>query len=139
MPPDPRRRRALQLRARGADWPDIANQLGVTERTLRRWRDRPGFAAELERARQDTLDDQMARLMAILPIAVDKLGEALESKADTPRMKAIELLAKWTGLAAAITDRPEPTEGGIPLDELDRRLRGSLAALGEEDEILDGG
>ncbi len=131
--------RALRLRAGGEDWGDIARRLKIRQADLLTWREQPEFASGLERAREEYLEEQMARLMAMLPAAITKLGEALEKGGDTARMKAIELLAKWTGLAGGRSEKSDAPEGGISLDELIRRQRDCLAALESEDATADGG
>lgn len=126
------------MRARGIPWEEVAQSLRINLRTLIRWQALPGFAAGLETSQRRYLDEQKAKLMFLLPKAVDKLSESLEKGGDTARMKAIELLAKWTGLAGGKTEKPESTGGGITFEELLQRQQECIAALEQETPIPDG-
>lgn len=130
---------AVKFRAAGMGWEEIGERLGVCLDIIESWRREREFSAQVERARLDFLDDQMAKLMALLPTAITKLHEALDGSGDTARMKAIELVSKWTGLASGKMEPAEQAEGGGLVDRLKQNHGQIVATLEQEDSPLDGG
>ncbi len=73
-------RRAIGLLVEGKTDPEVAEGLGVQRAMLARWRRYDvAFRAELNRRRQEVWGDAADRLRALVPRAVQKLSEALES------------------------------------------------------------
>lgn len=52
----PQQQQAIVVRMRGLSWVEVAAQVGVSDRTLRRWCQEPGFASELDAARNVARD-----------------------------------------------------------------------------------
>ena len=76
----PRQRQAALLLAQGALPHAVAAQIPVGVSTLRRWRQTPGFQAELARHLAAAEADAHAQLRAALPVAIAGLVELAQEQ-----------------------------------------------------------
>jgi len=119
-----RRLRALELLAEGLSTTEVAAQVGVHPRTIRKWRSDPAFAEALEEATRETLRRTRQRLAALAHHACEALHEVLHSADAPPSVKVssaravLEYLAKFETLAR--------------LEELEARVRALEERLGHD-------
>ena len=98
----PRRARAKELMLAGRTDREIAAELGVDPSTVWRWRTDPSFSEELDREQRERFAQVGERLSALVPRAVDTLGEILSDPATPPmlRVRCAETIldrAAWSG------------------------------------------
>lgn len=79
---------AIILLARGASTDKTGESVGVSGRTIRRWREDPDFEAEVTAARKDLLVEARAALGAAARDAVATLHEALKDDNAGIRVRA---------------------------------------------------
>jgi hypothetical protein len=79
-PLSPKQRRALLALADGATNRQAAQQAGVSERSIQRWRSAPAFAEALRTAEGDRLSDVARQLTALSLTAAATLAEILDDK-----------------------------------------------------------
>jgi len=94
----PQRQRAALLLAQGLAPLAVAEQLGVTTRTLRRWREDPPFRALVDQHLQDAVGQARDQLMAALPVAIAGLVELAQDR-DNPAVRlgaCNSLMRVWT-------------------------------------------
>src|SRR5262245_16449552 len=122
-------RDAIDLLLSGLSPAEVAERLGISERTLRRWRNRPAFItaydAEDRDARSESWDarrEYRAKLAALQPVAVDGLADLLAPELPWLRLQAI-------GLALSHAARASD-------DDLDERLDALEARLDAADEPM---
>lgn len=75
--------KAVELLAQGLSPSEVADKVGVSDRTVRRWVKRPEVAAALRELQQEALHGIARRLRALAQHATDALGHVLKSE-DTP-------------------------------------------------------
>jgi DNA-binding transcriptional MerR regulator len=79
----------LRGHSRGA----IAKDLGINERTVRRWLQQPAFSAELRRQRQAVFNSAIARMHGSLELSVSVLQNAIAGQAvSTEQAAAVRTL-----------------------------------------------
>jgi len=75
---DPRQLRAVDMLAVGVAAGEVAAELGIDRSTLWRWRQESAFAAEVNTRRVELWQASMDRLRALVPPALDVLGQAVD-------------------------------------------------------------
>lgn len=93
-PLSPKQRRALLALADGATNRLAAQQAGVSERSIQRWRSAPAFAEALHKAEGDKLSDVARQLTALSLTAAATLAEILDDKTlpVSARLRAAQLV-----------------------------------------------
>lgn len=93
-PLSPKQRRALLALADGATNRQAAQQAGVSERSIQRWRSAPAFAEALRTAEGDRLSDVARQLTALSLTAAATLAEILDDKTlpVSARLRAAQLV-----------------------------------------------
>jgi len=86
-------------RGAGIKYSEIASSVGVSERTLLRWRQTPEFREELRRRTLELNGEHLPRVL-----------EALVKRALAGNVKAVELFLKVEGLLHQGKERTEPTQ-----------------------------
>jgi len=96
-----------------------AEAAGVTARTVQRWKNEPGFKAELEGRRRETLRQAKDRLYNLAGDAVKAFEEILENPgtrgASVKRLTAkdiLEMLLKWVEVVE-LEERVTRLEGQV--------------------------
>lgn len=84
--------RAVLLLARGQSSDSVGQEIGVTGRTVRRWRDDPEFETEVQAARREVLAEAVAALGAAARDAVTTLHSALGEDSPNVRVRAASVL-----------------------------------------------
>jgi len=75
--------KAVELLAQGLSPSEVADKVGVSDRTVRRWIKRPEVAEALRELQREALHGIARRLRALAQHATDALGHVLKSP-DTP-------------------------------------------------------
>jgi hypothetical protein len=75
--------------AAGRPASEVAKLAGVSERTIRRWNNRPSFVGLVSRLRDSMLSDAMGRLLAMNSEALEALRQLLSSTNDSVRLGAV--------------------------------------------------
>jgi len=75
--------KAVELLAQGLSPAEVADKIGVSDRTVRRWVRRPEVAKALRELQREALHGIARRLRALAQHATDALGHVLKSP-DTP-------------------------------------------------------
>ncbi|MFE9391188.1 helix-turn-helix domain-containing protein [Streptomyces sp. NPDC006784] len=83
---------AALLLARGATTDKAGEAVGVSGRTVRRWREDPDFEAEVQQARRAVLNEAVAALGAAARDAVATLHAALDEDNASVRVRAASVL-----------------------------------------------
>ncbi|MFF0249660.1 helix-turn-helix domain-containing protein [Streptosporangium sandarakinum] len=84
--------RAVVLLARGASTDKTGQEVGVSGRTVRRWREDPNFEAEVQAAGRELLAEAVAALGAATRDAITALHDALNDDAPHIRVRAASVL-----------------------------------------------
>lgn len=82
------REAAIALLARGMSSNDVGTTVGVSGRTIRRWREDPDFRTSVETGRREILQEAVAALTSAVRKAVTALEEALTDPSPMVRVKA---------------------------------------------------
>ncbi|TRV70819.1 hypothetical protein FKN01_32230, partial [Streptomyces sp. 130] len=94
------RETAIALLAAGMTSNDVGTAVGVSGRTVRRWREDPTFREQVEAGRREILHETVAALTSAVRKAVTTLETALTDPAATIRVKAAgDLLRSLPALA----------------------------------------
>lgn len=110
---------AIVLLAGGATVEQVARQIGRDPTTVRRWRKRPEFEAEVTAARRALLDRAVASLSAGAGEAVDTLRAALADQSSATRVRAA------VALLSALPAIVEHVELSSRITELEARIEGN--------------
>ncbi|MFF4836582.1 helix-turn-helix domain-containing protein [Streptomyces sp. NPDC001315] len=113
---------AVLLLARGATTDKAGEAVGVSGRTIRRWREDPDFEAEVRAAQKELLAEARAALGGAARDAITALHEALKDPSTALRIRAAAVLLS---ALPAITEQ----------FELEERLATLEAAL-EESRLI---
>lgn len=111
--------RAAILLARGLTTDKAGEAVGVSGRTVRRWREDPAFEADVQSARRALLAEAVAALGAAARDAISTLHAALDDESPSVRVRAASVLLsalpsisehvsledRITALEAAITEQ----------------------------------
>jgi len=119
--------KAVELLAQGLSPVEVADKVGVSDRTVRRWVKRPEVANALRELQREALHGIARRLRALAQHATDALGHVLKSE-DTP--PAVRVSSARVILEFVV--RLEEIE---KLRELEERIEGierSLQEAGDE-------
>lgn len=112
-PREARRDRAALLMAQGSHYNRIAQQIGVSERTVRRWAAEPGFATQVAELRAIQWRGGMGALAQTIPAAVATLVEMMrDSHADSVRVSSARTL-----LYAGVRYRSMEPEEAAQIDQ----------------------
>jgi hypothetical protein len=84
--------KAITALLTGANCPDVARQIGVTERTVQRWQNLPAFKAELERQRRQLAEQALASLQGLADRAVARLGRLIDSESESVALRACQFV-----------------------------------------------
>jgi hypothetical protein len=79
----------------------VAEQVGVDRKTVYRWRRKPTFARELEQRRRVLRSAAMDRLNALLPGALEVIGQQMDDTMTDHAFRAAALVLKTAVAAAA--------------------------------------
>lgn len=92
--------RAALLLAQGTSCDKAGKAAGVSGRTVRRWREDPGFEAQIQEARRAILSEAVAALGAAAREAVDTLRAALSEESPSIRVRAaVAIIGALPGLS----------------------------------------
>lgn len=108
--------RAALLLAQGTSCDKAGEAVGVTGRTIRRWREDPAFEAQVREARRAILDEAVAALGAAAREAVDTLRAALTEDSPAIRVRAaLGIISALPGLSehAELNERIAALEAAI--------------------------
>jgi len=83
---------AIARLARGESTDAVGAALGVNGRTVRRWREKPEFEADIHTARRAVLTEAVAALGAAVRDAVTALHAALDDESAGIRVRAASVL-----------------------------------------------
>lgn len=91
----------VPLLARGLSPTDVARELGLNERTVRRWRSDPEVAAEVSVIRRAITEETVGALTEAVRKAVDTLTAALGDESAAIRVRAAaELVRAFVAVAS---------------------------------------
>ena len=79
--------KAVELLAQGLSPSEVADKVGVSDRTVRRWVKRPEVAEALRELQREALHGIARRLRALAQHATDALGHVLKSENTTPAVR----------------------------------------------------
>lgn len=101
--PDPKKLKALSLAASGRSTKEIAIELGVSDRTVRRWlQDCPDLAVYVRESERDTISESLSRLRLKALILAEKIVDKAIDEADelsvSRPIPVLPILCKVTGL-----------------------------------------
>lgn len=112
---------AVALLARGWATDAVGEEIGVPGRTVRHWREDPGFRADIETARRALLEEAVAVLTTavrkaadVTLVLLDDPSPAIRVRAVSEVFRALPLLAEHADLAArlaALEARLDDREG----------------------------
>jgi hypothetical protein len=111
-----------------------AAEIGIDEKTLRRWLDEPEFQAAYRRARQQVLESALSKLQAATGKAVDTLVKLLDGDSPNAACRAAALILEhaqkaqeWIDLTGRVeqleASLPRTVLPGAPPQKLDDRVR----------------
>lgn len=83
---------AIILLARGTTTDKTGEAVGVSGRTIRRWREEPGFEQDVLTARRELLAEARAALAGAARDAIVTLHEALQDENPANRIRAASIL-----------------------------------------------
>jgi len=83
----PKRLKAVQLLVSGLSLREAAAQLGISDRTLRRWCKRPEFQTALQEAQREAWGHMVRRLRALGDQAVTTLSQVMRDVDASPSSK----------------------------------------------------
>ena len=89
-----RQKAVLSYFLEGATVAQASENAGVTERTIYRWLNEPGFKAELKAGEQAVLERTTRRLLALTETALDSLEQVLSEPAargSSVRLRAVQV------------------------------------------------
>lgn len=114
---DARKSKAIAMLVEGERPSKVAAELGVDDRTLRRWREDPAFVVELEGAKREAVEGAKDRLGGLVACALDALEQVLVDVAAPPaaRLRAVEIVLARAGLDG----KPAPEVVADPADVQD--------------------
>ncbi|MFC8274924.1 hypothetical protein ACFUJR_20775 [Streptomyces sp. NPDC057271] len=118
------RESAITLLAGGMSSNDVGTTIGVSGRTVRRWRQEPDFKAEVESARRELLAESIGAVTSALRRSIATLEDLMGNESAAIRVKAAgdvlrmlpalgthaELEERLAALEARLADPPK--EGG---------------------------
>ncbi len=84
----PKQTQAVAALLTGATCQEVATSLGITDRTLRTWKQLPAFAAALQEARQEILDGMIGVLLNMTPKAALTLRNLMDCDEAPTRCRA---------------------------------------------------
>ena len=106
-----RQLRAVVLMLDGKHDSEVAQQVGVSRRTLIRWRlEDADFIAELRRRRRQLWNATADRLRSLLDPAVDVLAEQLRDRYDRTRFRAATTILRLANVKSAVPVNDEEVE-----------------------------
>jgi hypothetical protein len=82
--------RAIDLRADGNSWEQVARQLDVSERTVREWRTHPDWQPTFEARCDDWIAEYQHRFKRMMPKAAYTHDKLLDSQNEAIRMRAVD-------------------------------------------------
>lgn len=101
---------------------EVASTFKVSNRTVQRWMNKPEFQLGIEQAKakafevigEEVIFTCKQALVKGLPKAVRRIIEALDNPDPRVRLKACEVIGRWTGFhnpqSPQLTSQPEPEE-----------------------------
>jgi DNA-binding NarL/FixJ family response regulator len=120
----PKQTRAVAALLTGKKLSDVAAELGISERTLRAWRQLPGFVAALRAGRQEILDATLGVLLQQAPKAALTLFTLQDCDEPTVRARAALGVLDRVLKAVEVTDLNEQlAELRSRIEELNRGAR----------------
>ena len=104
-----RQQLAIELLIQGKTNSAIADDVGVTRRTIYAWRHDEIFRVELERRRREVWDDATDRLRALVHPAIDVLEAEVHDEYDRSRVRAAGMILRFSDLRKHVA--PKRDEG----------------------------
>ncbi|MFD6911767.1 helix-turn-helix domain-containing protein [Streptomyces goshikiensis] len=96
VPAEGRKDRAAVLLARGLNAEQVARQVDVTGRTVRRWLEDPVYAEKVQEIRRTALGETLRALETISRNAVSVLGQILVNDSASPMIRVRAALGVLT-------------------------------------------
>ena len=106
----PQQFQAIELVLLGKKDREVADAVGVSRRTIIRWRLQDAdFIAELHRRRRELCDGSADRLRRLLDPSIDVLIEFLQSRYDMHRFRAATTLLRLANVRSVVQVKASPT------------------------------
>ena len=102
-----RQRLAIELLIQGRSQTAVAEDAGVTRRTVYAWRQDEPFRAELARRRQEVWDGAADRMRALIHPAIDVLEAEVHDEYDRSRVRAAGMILRFSDLRKHVAPRHE--------------------------------
>jgi Homeodomain-like domain len=109
---DERRQAAMQLLLAGMSVARVAKEIGVHRQTLWRWRNEPGFAAELKRRGEEMWDENARRLQGMLGRAIDVMEHQLGDRYERIRFRAAQAILSLSSVRKFVPPARPPARPG---------------------------
>ena len=131
------RRRARALLTRGMPEEDVAQAVGVSSRTLRRWRNRADGGREKtpSPARRELGETQTA-LAQMLSAEYPAVARVLLDLAKEGDVRAAALVVKLLGNTLSSSEGSDDRDSGTTVSELDRKLGEMTRPNQQRDEAI---
>ena len=82
--------KAIDLRADGNSWDQIAKKMDVTPRTIQRWRALPEWAPALKRRQEEWIEEYEAKFTRMMPTVAHTHIKLLHSPNEAIQMRAVD-------------------------------------------------
>jgi transcriptional regulator with XRE-family HTH domain len=126
-----RQQEAIRLLSQGCTQAQVAEQIGVSRRTVERWMSLPEFRQSVNDVGHEVTErlifDTASELNRLLPLAFSNLQEILQNQdvKTSDRLRACHILGSWAGLSQPKTQKQE--------DASDLDLKSYLAHLAKKE------
>ena len=114
--------KAVELLAQGLSPVEVADAIGVSDRTVRRWVKRPEVAEALRELQREALHGIARRLRALAQHATDALGHVLKSK-DTPPAVRVSSARVILEFVVRLEEIEKLRELGERIEEIENSLQ----------------
>ena len=128
-----RERLAVNLLARGKTNRDVAKSIGVTERTVYNWRQRPAVQRAIFAQQQELIDDSQAQGIDVIPEAVQTLVEIMND----PEARASDRIAASRALISGAHAYQERKLLERTIADLEHQLYARLLEPEDEPDFVD--
>jgi len=122
--------KAVELLAQGLSPGEVADKIGISDRTVRRWVKRPEVADALRELQREALHGIARRLRALAQHATDALGHVLKSEQTPPAVRVSSARA-----VLEFVIRLEELEKVRELEERIERLESKLRGVSESEVV----
>lgn len=131
MPTTPQQQQAVVARMAGLSWLEVAQEVGVTDRTLRRWNLEPAFKDELHAARIACRDAATDVLVAAASDLAAVLVEVATDRSAPPSARVSAAREALSRIGVVEVKRHEHRE--LPTAELEAMLQEAVASMTDEE------